>query len=80
MIASYVSGNGLAGLSAGLGASIAFYGGIATGNYWDVYANTNGIVYMIGASFGEYTPAPYNEPGNYGAFIAYDPNIPIFFV
>jgi hypothetical protein len=80
VISSFVSGNGLAGLSAGLGASIAFYGGTATGNFYDVYANTNGVIYMLGSSFSAYTPAPYNEQGNYGAFIAYDPSIPIFYV
>jgi hypothetical protein len=76
----YISGNANAGVSAGLNAIIAVYGGQVTSNYWDLYANTNGIIYANGASFSQYTPAPYNDQGNFGAFIAYDPSIPIYFV
>jgi hypothetical protein len=76
----YIEGNAFAGISAGLSANIAFYGGSATGNYYDIYANTNATVYTHGSSYSSYTPSPYNTQGNIGAYIGWGPTVPITFV
>jgi hypothetical protein len=68
------------GCTAGLGSIVALYGGTALSNYWDIYCNTNGIIYVLGSSFVYITPAPYNTQGNLGAYIGYAPDVPISFV
>ncbi len=74
---SYSSYNGDAGVSAGVIASVSFFGGAALGNWnYDVVALVSSSIYTHMSQYANYAPSPVNTSGNYGSYIGYDTKWP----